>query len=431
MMGWNSIRGRLIWLSAGWLAAALIAAYLVIGGMLKQFVTARFDAEIAAVADVLMAGTQADARGLAQIVDLPTDPRFSRPLSGWYWQIAADDEVFAASDSLYGEGLGPAGTTGPDGAALRPVERRYTVPGSDEALSLYVTAPQTEIEAALSAVRRPLALSLALLGLGLGLAVLLQVTAGLSVLGRMGRDLRAVREGAASALPPPKAAELRPVADEINALLAQNRDQLARSREQIGNLAHSLKTPLMALQGEMSPDDPGQAMITRMDRQIAWHLRRARHAGGGPVLGRRSELAPVVADIALVLRHMLDERAITLDSDIPAGLAVAMDEQDMQEIIGNLMENAAKWATSRIAVHAARGGDGKVMITIADDGPGMRDDDHATALARGKRLDERGPGAGLGLAIVADLATLNGGGLSLGRSEALGGLAARVTLPAV
>ncbi|NHF72613.1 sensor histidine kinase [Paracoccus sp. 12-3] len=405
---------------------ALLAAWLVIGGVLERFVTTRFDAETAAVADALMAATEADAQGLAQLPDPLTDPRFTAPLSGWYWQIAADGQVFATSDSLYQAQL--AGDAGPDGAALRLTRRDFTIPGSTEALSLTVTAPQAEIDAALSAVRRPLALTLIALGLGLGAAVLVQVTWGLSALKAMGRDLRAVRAGETATLPLPDATELRPVAQEINALLAQNREQLARSREQIGNLAHSLKTPLMALQGEMAADDPGQGMIARMDRQIAWHLKRARSAGGRRVLGQHTALAPVVDDIALVLRRALEDGGIALELHLPPGAALPVEQQDAQEMLGNLMENAAKWARSRIAIRAQQQAR-RITVTVADDGPGMADSDFAKALARGTRLDERGPGAGLGLAIVADLAALNGGGLTLGRDDTLGGMAARISLP--
>ena len=437
MIGWHSIRGRLLWLSALWLVAALVAAYLVIGAVLDRFVTDRFDAELAAVTDALMVGTGADASGLAQLVDAPTDPRFSRPLSGWYWQIAADGTPFALSESLFEAALAPAGAgdltggrvTGPDGAALRLRQRGYTVPGSAEALLVTVTAPQAEIDAALSAVRRPLALTLAILGIGLAAAVLVQVTAGLSSLGRMRRALRAVREGRATTLPRPDVAELQPVAEEMNALLAQNRDQLARSREQIGNLAHALKTPLMALQGELPPDDPGQAVIARMDRQIAWHLKRARSAGGRRVLGQVTPLDPVIEDILLVLNRQLQDRGIAVTREVPAGLLLPVEQEDAQEILGNLLENAAKWARKQIAIRATAR-DGQIGLTIADDGPGMADADFTRALSRGTRLDERGPGAGLGLAIVADLAVLNGGGLQLGRDADLGGLSARVTLPA-
>ncbi len=435
MIGWHSIRGRLLWLSALWLVAALVAAYLVIGAVLDRFVTGRFDAELAAVSDALMVGTGVDVNGLAELVDAPTDPRFSRPLSGWYWQVAADGDAFALSDSLFGTPMEDPGAEqtgaraeGPDGAALRMMARSFTVPGSEETLLVTTTAPQAEIDAALSAVRRPLALTLAVLGIGLALAVLVQVTAGLSSLGRMGRALREVREGRATVLPQPKVAELKPLAEEMNALLVQNRDQLARSRDQIGNLAHALKTPLMALQGELAPDDPGQAVIARMDRQIGWHLKRARSAGGRRVLGQVTALQPVINDILMVLNRQLQDRGISVSRDIAAGLNVPVEQEDAQEILGNLLENAAKWAGARIAIRAAREA-GQIRLTIADDGPGMADADFARALSRGTRLDERGPGAGLGLAIVADLAALNGGRLQLGRDGLLGGLSATVTLP--
>ncbi|WBU57751.1 sensor histidine kinase [Paracoccus sediminicola] len=434
MIGWHSIRGRLLWLSAAWLTAALLAAYLVIGGVLERFITARFDAETAAIADALIAATRADAQGLAQLYAVPGDPRFSAPLSGWYWQIAADGSSFASSESLYdgtlpapGEAMGVA-AQGPDGATLRLTGRAFTVPGSDEALNVVVTAPRAEIDAALASVRHPLALTLALLGTGLAAAVIVQVTAGLSSLRRMGRDLRSVREGKAATLPRPDVSELQPVAAEINALLAQNREQLSRTREQIGNLAHSLKTPLMSLQGELAPDDPGQAMIARMDRQVAWHLKRARSAGGRRVLGQVTPLDAVLDDVLLVLRRQLEERGITVMRDIPVGLTLPVEQEDAQEMMGNLLENATRWATRHISIRA-EAAPGQTRLLIADDGPGMADADHARALSRGTRLDERGAGAGLGLAIVADLAALNGGGLQLGRDAELGGLAARITLP--
>ncbi|SDE29689.1 Signal transduction histidine kinase [Paracoccus isoporae] len=434
MIGWHSIRGRLIWLSAAWLIAALLAAYLVIGGILERAITQRFDAETAAIADSLMANTQANSAGLAELYAAPADPRFAAPLSGWYWQIAADGEVFALSASLYdaelpgGDSIAGAEATGPGDQALRLLRRAFTVPDSSEALSVTVTAPRAEIDAALAQVRRPLAVSLILLGAGLVGAVLLQVTAGLSALKRMGRDLRAVRDGQITALPRPDATELQPVTEEMNALLGQNRDQIARTREQISNLAHALKTPLMALQGELADDHPGQAMIGRMDRQIGWHLKRARSAGGARVLGQRSALAPVIDDLALVLRRALRDRDLTLQAEIPSGFALPVEEQDLQEMLGNLMENAVKWADARIVIRAETG-KGQLSVTVADDGPGMQNADHARALSRGTRLDERGPGAGLGLAIVADLAALNGGALQLGRDADLGGLSARLTLP--
>ncbi|MDO5530055.1 MAG: HAMP domain-containing sensor histidine kinase [Paracoccus sp. (in: a-proteobacteria)] len=427
--GLGSIRGRLIWLAALWLGLALLAAWLVIGALLERFVTQRFDAELDAAASALMAGIEADADGLAQLVAAPADPRFERPLSGWFWQIAADGEVFAQSGSLYLSQLGEGGRA-PDGAKLRVLNRDFTAPGSDEALRATVTAPQAEIDAALRDVRAPLAVSLAVLGAGLVAAILIQVTAGLGALRQMGADVRAIREGASARLPAQNARELRDLAAEMNALLDARAAQLERSREQIGNLAHSLKTPLMAIGNDLPPGDPGHALIAQMDRQIGWHLKRARSAATtAREMGQHSALGPVIDDILVVLRRMIEDRGLAVDARLPPDLRIAAEQQDAQEMIGNLLENAAKWARSRIELRAEDLGH-TARIEIADDGPGMDEADHARAVARGARLDERGPqGAGLGLAIVADLAGLLGGSLSLGRDERLGGLKAVLLLP--
>ncbi|MDO5658333.1 MAG: sensor histidine kinase [Paracoccus sp. (in: a-proteobacteria)] len=425
--GADSIRGRLIWFGSAWLVVALIAAWLVIGAVLGRFITQRFDAEIAATSAALIAATEADARGLAQLTRTPEDPRFLQPLSGWFWQIAADGEVFARSASLYDSTL--SGDVAPDGRELRVLRRDYTVPGSDEALQVTVTAPQAEITAALADVRRPLALSLLILGLGLAVAVLLQVTAGLGALRGMRAGINAIRNGKAARLEAAEVRELAPVTQEINALIDANHAQLTRTRDQIGNLAHSLKTPLMALANGLPADDPGHALIAQMDRQIGWHLKRARSAAAPAALGQQSEIAPVLNDILVVLRRMLTDRGVEVATDIPPGATMQAEAQDAQEMIGNLMENAAKWARAQIRVSARR--EGAVMrIAIADDGPGMDEADHARALSRGARLDERGPGAGLGLAIVADLAGLHGGALRLSRDAELGGLRATLELPA-
>jgi signal transduction histidine kinase len=433
----DSIRARLFGLSALLIGAALLIGWLAIGTILERFVTDRYDAEAEAVAEALMAAAAIDAQGRMILPSPPADPRFQLPLSGWYWQLEQDGRAVAKSPSLYDNVMkapaadfsgGPG--LGPEDQPLRVLRHGFTLPDSRSAMAVIVAAPMAEIGASLARVRRPLAVSLAVLGLGLGLASVVQVMAGLNSLDRLGRDLRAIRDGRAEALPLPPVAELRPVAIEINALLAENRQVLARAREHLGNLAHSLRTPLAALTNALPPDHPGQALIARMERQIGWHLRRARSAGGARVLGRRSPVAPVVADILMVLGVQVRDRALRVETAIPPDLALAGERQDLEEMVGNLVDNACKWAASRIAVSARAEGPGMLCLTIADDGPGMAEHDHARAIARGGRLDEGGPpGSGLGLAIVADLAALNGGGLALGRSP-LGGLAAELRLPA-
>lgn len=432
----DSIRARLLGLSALLIGAALVAGYLAIGAILDRFITDRFDAETEAVADTLIAGATVDAQGRLVAGPAPTDPRFDMPLSGWFWQLSQNGVVVAKSPSLFdnvlnapdadftgGRGLGPSDE------ALRVTRHPFTLPDSSADLAVVVTAPGAEIAASLSRLRRPLAISLTVLGLALALASVVQVTAGLGSLDRLGRDLRAIRAGRAEALPLPRVSELQPMAAEINGLLEQNRAVLARSREHVGNLAHSLKTPLAALDNSLPPGHPGHALIARMDRQIGWHLRRARSSAAPRVLGHRTLLAPVVDDILMVLRSPIRDSGIRVDLDLPPTLAFAGERQDLEEMIGNLVENAVKWSGGCIRIDAHANGR-MLRVTIADDGPGLGDQDHAIAMARGGRLDETGPpGSGLGLAIVADLAALHGGRLRLERAT-IGGLAASLDLPA-
>jgi signal transduction histidine kinase len=434
----DSIRARLIGLAMALTGVALVAGYLAIAAILEDFIADRFDAETGAVADTLIAGAGIDERGRLTAGPAPSDPRFQIPLSGWFWQLAQDGRVVAKSPSLFDNVLNPPDADfsggpgiGPDGAALRVSHFRFTLPDSDRALAVTVTAPQSEIDAAMSRLRQPLAVSLAVLGLALALASFAQVAAGLRSLDRLGRDIRSIGAGQAEALPLPRVAELRPVAHEINALIEQNRKVLARTREHVGNLAHSLKTPLAALDNSLPQDHPGHALVARMDRQIGWHLRRARSSGAARILGSRTPVLPVVEDILLVLRRPVADSGLEVQTDIAPGLAFAGERQDLEEMIGNLAENAVKWASHELRISARRLGPDRLEIAIEDDGPGMSEDDHAQALARGSRLDESGPpGTGLGLAIVSDLAALHGGRLGLDRSARLGGLRAVLDLPA-
>lgn len=433
----DSIRARLLAAAALWLTLALLGAWWVIGGVLDRFVTERFDAEAAAVVETVIAGVEVAEDGTPALARPPTDPRLSQPLSGYAWQLETETgALLARAPSLLelrlaappGSYAGAAGT-GPDGEPLRVMRRPFTVPGSDQPLAVVVTVPALEIEAALARVRQPLALSLIVLGLGLAAASLLQVGWGLRTFDALGRDIRAIRAGRAESLPLPPVAELRPVAAELNALLDANRSVIGRAREHLGNLAHSLRTPLSALSNTLPPDHPGQALVQRMDRQIGWHLRRARRAGTPRLLGHSTPVAPVIDDLLLVLRRMAEARGLSVEVRCDPALRFAGERQDLEEMLGNLLENAVKYAASRIGV-SVRLSEGKLRIGIEDDGPGMADGDHARALSRGGRLDEMGPpGAGLGLAIVADLAALYGGRLVLGRGD-LGGLKAELMLPA-
>ena len=430
----RSIRGRLLLLAAVWITAALLAAFLFISSLLNDFVTDRFDAEAGAIADGIIAGLDVDDNRI-ELDDRPVDPRFALPFTGWYWQVAANGLVVARSDSLLdGKLEGPAGDylgghgVGADGAALRVMRREVTIPYSDAEIAVTVTAPQEQIDASLATVSRPLAIALAVLGIGLAIASVVQVMGGLQSLNRLRKDLSLVRAGKAERLSMPDVTELQPLTAEINASLDQNAALLARSRQHLGNLAHSLKTPLAALANELPADHHGQALITRMDRLIGWHLRRARTAGPR-ILGQRTMVRPVINDILLVLRWPMQDKGMQAEVECPEDAFFMGERQDLEEMIGNLSENAVKWGRENLRIVVRQTTDA-LHISIEDDGPGMTETDAPRALIRGGRLDEHGAsGFGLGLAIVADLAALHGGELRLERAD-IGGLAAKLTLPA-
>lgn len=429
----RSIRGRLFLLAAVWLSAALLAAFLFISDLLEDFVTGRFDAETGAISDGLIAALQVDSSGRVGLESAPTDPRFTLPLSGWYWQIAADGQVMVRSDSLLDLRLnGPAGDysgasgVNADQTALRVLRHEVTIPDSPALIAVTVTAPRDQINESLNQIIRPLGLALIALGIALVFATIVQVIVGLRSLDRLKSDLAQVRLGHADRLAMPEVRELRPLTAEINASLDQNAQLLARSRQHLGNLAHSLKTPLAAIANELPADHSAQILISRMDRLVNWHLRRARSAGPHH-RGERTSIRSVVDDILLVLRWPIRDKNAGVSIICPDDAGFLGERQDLEEMIGNLAENAVKWCHARVLVDVSPR-PGEITIRIEDDGPGMAETDTTQALLRGGRLDEHGlSGSGLGLAIVADLAALHGGELRLERSK-MGGLAAILIL---
>lgn len=424
----RSIRARMLAWSAGLTLGALLVAWFALSAVLADFVNRRLDAELAAAARGVMAASGWDGAGAFGVAPPPADPRFERPLSGWYWQVADGAAVLARSPSLVTGNLGAdgAGRTGPDGAALVAHRARFTAPGDGRRLTATVTLPRAEAEAALAAIRRPLALALAALGAALLAAQVLAVRAGLVDLARFARAVAAVRDGRADRLEPAAAAELRPLSDELNRLLAANAAQVARARAHAGDLAHALKTPLAVLANRAAPQDA--ALIDRMDRTIRWHLERARAAAAGLDPTAQAAIGPVLADVALVLAPEARRRGVALSVEATGAPDFRGDAEDLAEIVGALAENAVKWARGAVRLVARPVAEG-VEVAVADDGPGIPEPERARMTARGARLDEAVPGHGLGLAIAADRIAAYGGRLELGQAEG-GGLVATVTLPA-
>lgn len=385
------------------------------------------------------------------------EPQFELTLSGWYWQITrldTDKPDIKASQSLFAEQLprladlgvaaGIGGSrrgyaTGPDGRPIRIVEREIDV-GDSGIYLVQVAATTDEIDSQIRQFELALTIAFCVLALALAGATVAQVRYGLRPLRRLGDEVASIRRGESERVAAVYSEELSALASELNLLIGSNREILERARTQVGNLAHALKTPLSVIANEAGAA-PGplaekvaeQSMIMR--DQVTWYLDRARAAARIGVIGAATEIAPVAAALTRTFEKIHGGRGIAFASSIPAGLRFRGERQDLEEMLGNLVDNAGKWASGRVEIGAsalAPGAEGRPMIdvTIDDDGPGLRPESRAAALKRGQRLDESKPGSGLGLSIVADLAALHGGALSLEDSP-LGGLRARLRLPSV
>ena len=427
LSGVNSIRGRLLLWAVALTAGALLVAWLVLSSLLSDFVERRLAAELGATARAVMAASDWNALGAFAVSPTPADPRFEQPLSGWYWQVADGAQVLARAPALVtGDlGLSGRGVTGPDGAPLTTHVKAFTAPGDGRALTVTVSLPAAEAAAELAAITQPLLLALAVLGASLLGAQIVAVRAGLADLDRFARSVASVRDGTARKVLHSDVAELRPLAQELDRLIAANAAQIARARAHAGDLAHALKTPLAVLGNRAGPADA--ALIDRMDRTIRWHLKRARAGAKGIDPIPACAVAPVLDDVVMVLTPEARRRGVALSVETDNLPDFRGDAEDLTEIVGTLAENAVQWATSKVSLSASVQ-DNALVIRIADDGPGIPPADRDRLLGRGVRLDETTHGYGLGLAIAADRAQACGGDIGLGSSET-GGLLVEVTLP--
>jgi signal transduction histidine kinase len=313
----------------------------------------------------------------------------------------------------------------------RPLHYRILILNRPRGIvTIVAAAPRRIVDRPLAAAMTPLLVSLLLLGLFLAFALIVQVRVGLRPLRRLRDHLAAVRAGSARRIDVAEPIELLPLVAEINALIEANDQAVARARGHVANLAHGLKTPLATLRLDLAERDPTgalRAQVERMEGQIRHHLGRARAAELSNVAAAL-ELEPRLADLVAALSRIHADRAITPQLDVEPGLHVRCDPQDLDELLGNLLDNGWRYAATRVRVVARRQGR-MARIEISDDGPGMDDTEIAEAL-KGLRLDERGSGHGFGLSIARELAELHGGALDLARSD-LGGLEAVVELPAI
>ena len=411
-----------------------------------------FDQRLDYLLQSLLSAAEIAPDGTAATVREFGEPRFGAQYSGLYWQISRADTgaVVARSRSLWDVELALAGAApgdggqqlltldGPADQRLRAIAIAITDEASAGRYLFAVAADDGDLAASVAAFQTTLIWSLGLLGLGLVLAVLLQVYYGLLPLKRLREALQAVRDGRAERLDSDFPAEVKPLADELNGLLDHTRDVLARARAHVGNLAHALKTPLAILANEA--EAPGEALPTilrqqtaQMRRQVEHHLARARAVGQSPLLRAQVPVAPVLRGIARTLEKLHAGRGLAITAECDADLCFRGEQTDLEEMLGNLCDNACNWARSRVRVTAgmaAAPGQGgpELRIVLEDDGPGVAPELRDELFARGRRADESKPGSGLGLAIVRDIAALYGGSVSLS-DAGLGGLRVEVRLP--
>ncbi|WP_267396612.1 MULTISPECIES: HAMP domain-containing sensor histidine kinase [unclassified Sphingomonas] len=443
----RSLSGRLLAISTLTTILALAFAAVSIAHVLERFVIRGLDQQLEAEVGMLQRAVRSDGTlDRTRIVNLPV---FEDPGQGWGWQVESPRGRWTGGDAMT---IRPAPPALPDRGGRRfegrtagmPGEgitatgehvhaRELTVSTSAGEVTVVAGGPRRLATAPLRAAMVPLLGSLAILGLVLALATTIQLRIGLRPLRALQVALGEVRAGRARHVPEDQPAELAPLAAELNALVDQNQAQLEHARRHVANLAHGLKTPLAALGIELAtrgrdPDGGLRAMVADIDRRVRHHLGRARAAAPGSGYRARTVLAPAIADLTAVMRGINAERALAVTIEVAPDHAVAADPQDLDEMLGNLLDNAWRHASTAVALRAVASGSA-IELTIEDDGPGLTDEAIGEALVPGRRLDERGDGHGFGLPITQELAELNGGALKLVRSP-LGGLRAALTLPA-
>jgi signal transduction histidine kinase len=465
----RSLAARLFTIAIVSVASLVIMGWIAHAQFNRQLLRLLIDPEIESVAENLIGNAGPGLSGEIALRDLPYDPRYLQPLSGRYFQIAriTDDgqlDVQVISPSLFDVAIAldpnplarlvdpeaPRGARfldvdGPDHEPLRIVARVEQIPQLEgRYLFLVGVAPRAILAPAGNLVGLAFAVFVTFCALMVAVVTALQVRIGLEPLHQFQRDIAAVRRGDSERLAGEYAAELQPVAQELNALIDHNREVVERARRHVGNLAHALKTPIAVLKNAAAEGQAQDAVfkqsIEEMEGFVERQLRRARvaaraeaHAGAqAPTIAYRTSVKQNLEDLVFMMEQKYDtQKAVDLSLEAAADVTFRGEREDLLEMAANLIDNACKYGKSRVVVRLAPPAqrDGLFEIVVEDDGPGLSDADIARVMARGARLDEAAPGQGLGLSILKETVDLYAGELLFERSE-LGGLKARLRLPA-
>jgi len=454
----NSLAFRLFVSATAWAVIILVITGVVLSSLYTQAVERAFDRRLGVYLRTLVADVASPEEGSDKYPQSFGEPLFELPLSGWYWQVLRLDggkNEVRASRSLWDGGLpqlqdrgvvaGPSGSRegyvdGPEGQQLRLVERNIDL-GDDGTFLVSVAGDAAEISEETRSFDRALMITFSILAVVLLITTMFQVRYGLAPLKRITGSLAAIRSGSAERLAGTFPDEIAPLARETNALIDANREIVERARTHVGNLAHALKTPLSVMVNEAAArrgDPLGEKVLEQaeiMRDQVARHLERARLAARLTVVGSIAEVTPVVTALARTMEKIHRDKDIAIEVHTDDTARFRGERPDLEEMVGNLVDNACKWATSRVSIAVVcdrpdpAGAPPMVHILVDDDGRGLSATEREQVAKRGQRLDETKPGSGLGLSIVVELAALYGGGLTLGTAP-LGGLRAELVLPA-
>ncbi len=454
----NSLWFRLIASSSVIAVVLLLSAAVLLNAIFVSALQRNFDQRLRAALDGVLANVELGADGKPQIQNPLADTRFSLPLSGWYWQVsnAGDAGKLLSSNSLLEQQLtvptaalagrdsnGVAGFSMLDqqGKNLRAIEQDVKLFNDGKTYAFVVSGNFDELKSEITSFQRTLLSVLAALGLALLAGLLFQVRFTLQPLADMQHQLNDIRSGRGEFLPDNFPRELQPVADELNLVVQSNLEIVERSRMQVGNLAHALKTPISVITNEARDSKTPLAakvseQINVMRDQVNLYLDRARRAARAQNIGAATEVEPVLQALARTLQRINVDRKLSISVEALPGLRFRGEKQDLEEMVGNLLDNACKWAKSKVMVQTyvaaaipekARAW---LVIVVDDDGDGIPEENRQTALQRGRRLDESKPGSGLGMSIISETASMYGGSLTLTEAD-LGGLRASLRLPMV
>ncbi|MFA5900978.1 MAG: HAMP domain-containing sensor histidine kinase [Hyphomicrobium sp.] len=446
----HSLRARLITVAAVWVVLGVAVAGIVLSAEFKNFLVGQFSHEIQEHLDEVEGLIAIDGRGKVEVQRALSDPRFSIPLSGYYWEVQRNGEIAARSNSLEGPMLkvpvdGGSDTqvhnhsiAGPTGELLI-AERLRWLNGEKEPIRIILGTDRRLLNEVLAEFNKTLLWSLGIFSLLMIVVAGLLLIYAIAPIGRLRAAFADYRSGVTPDMRGRFPDEVQPLIDDLNTHIAASEEQMQRARAQAGNIAHGLKTPLAILVDEahrLSQKGESQSAAVMLDQcrrmqgQIDYQIARARAAASRMRPGTISSLTDTTASVVRALERLHIDRALRIENEIPADVKVACETQDLNEMLANIIDNACKHASSTVLLRL--GADGKrdfVTVIVEDDGPGLPPEAWSVVFNIGEQWDSKAGGSGLGLPIVRDLAQLYGGSIRLDQST-LGGLKVILTLPA-